>query len=139
MGLMQRNKGKRGEREVISILQPVVDEVYSAHGLEPPKLKRNQNQSDGGGYDIVGLDFLALEVKYHERAQVLAWWRQAERQAGPGQLPVLFWRSNGLSWRVCMNAQIGFPSGSRTTLRVTVDTPDFCDWLRVRIHEELSK
>lgn len=99
-GKMSRNKGKRGEREIIALLQPVVSEVYTAHGLEPPVLKRNTMQSDGGGFDIHGLEWCALEVKRQETLCLPAWWRQTLRQAGPGTLPVLAYRQSREPWRV---------------------------------------
>ena len=72
-GLMSRNKGKRGEREVVKLLQPVVNEVYESLGLEPPLLERNLMQSHKGGCDLAGLDWLALEVKYQEQQQMTSW------------------------------------------------------------------
>ena len=82
MGSMARSKGQRGEREIVALLQAVVNEVYTAYNrkvistteselvqyrtLEVPLLQRNTIQSDRGGYDIVGLDWLAPEVKVPE-------------------------------------------------------------------------
>lgn len=99
-GTMSRNKGKRGEREVIKLLQPVVDEVYSACGQQPPLLLRNLMQSDRGGFDIVGLEWLALEVKFQETLALGAWWSQTLEQCCEGQVPMLFYRRSRVAWRV---------------------------------------
>lgn len=111
MGSMARSKGARGEREIIDLLQPIVDAAYAEHNnrivhdadrrLSTPQLKRTSSmQADGGGCDIHGIDWLALEVKRCETLQVGAWWEQCVRQARPGQLPVLVYRQNNYKWRV---------------------------------------
>jgi hypothetical protein len=107
MGKMARDKGARGEREVIDLLQPIVDIAYQAAGLEPPKLKRTSStQADGGGCDVHGLDWLALEVKRCESVHVDAWWRQCCQQAKQGQLPVLLYRQNKRPWMARLIVQI---------------------------------
>jgi hypothetical protein len=79
---MARNKGQRGEREVIAVLQPIVNRVYLKYSFEPPLLKRNLLQTREGGFDIMGLEWMALEVKYQEHENVNGWWRQTCKQAG---------------------------------------------------------
>lgn len=111
MGTMSRNKGKRGEREIIAILQPVVTEAYKTRGYPDdwvPVLKRNTMQSDGGGFDIHGLEWCALEVKRAETLCLPAWWRQTLRQAGETKHPVLAYRQNGNPWRFRMPIDSGF-------------------------------
>lgn len=80
-GNMSRNKGQRGEREVVKLLQPIVDKVYGSLGLTPPVLERNLMQSHKGGFDIAGLHWMALEVKYQETLNVGMWWNQTLAQA----------------------------------------------------------
>jgi hypothetical protein len=101
-GRFASQKGKRGEREVVKLLQPVVDKVFSARGLEPPTLFRNKNQSFQGGYDIDGIDWLALEVKRQETLNINAWWKQSVRQASKEQVPVLIYKQNHKPWKVQM-------------------------------------
>ena len=48
-----RNKGRRGEREVI-------DEIKELLGIQ---LEVNYSQTFGGGHDLLGLDGFAIEVK----------------------------------------------------------------------------
>lgn len=118
-GLMSRNKGKRAEREVINALQPAVNSVYAElqqqfgwFRNEPPVLQRNTLQSHLGGFDVVGLEWLALEVKHHAKVTGMLgmWWRQCVEQAqaarGEQRLPVLVYRGNNEPWRVRMPAQV---------------------------------
>lgn len=109
-----RSKGKRGEREVVAHLQPVLDRVYAqlradhpqlAVG-EAPRIQRNTLQSDKGGYDLVGVDWMAAEVKNQERLQLGEWWKQCFAQAKKGETPVLFYKRNGTGWRVRMRAKV---------------------------------
>lgn len=124
MGKMARDKGARGEREVIDLLQPIVDTAYRAAGLEPPQLKRTSSmQADGGGCDVHGIDWLALEVKRCETLSLDAWWRQCLQQTKPGQMPVLVYRQNGRQWRVRTRLYV-----SCNTLEIVADIliADFC-------------
>lgn len=136
-GKSGQDKGKRGEREVIALLQPVVNEVYEAHDMDAPRLQRNTLQSDKGGQDIVGLDWLAPEVKWCEQLQVYQWWQQTLRQAGAGKVPVLFYKRNKVDWKVRMYGRLGMPTCERL-VPVTVDLLDFLDWFRARLVQELS-
>lgn len=81
-GSYSRDKGQRGEREVIKVLQPTVSKVYIEAGLPAPELARNLSQTRDGGFDIKGLEWMALEVKYQESENIKAWWEQTCRQAG---------------------------------------------------------
>lgn len=138
-GLRSRNKGKRGEREVVALLQPVVNEVYEIHDLEPVKLKRNTLQSDSGGSDIAGLPWLAIEVKFHSNNISLnPWWAQTVAQAEQGEEPVLFYRRNNVPWRVKMYGMLGRP-GCCYTVPVIVEVPDFLAWFRARLVQELER
>ena len=70
-GAMARNKGARGERAVVKILQDIVTEEYSKVGLRPVELQRNLMQAyktngGEGNHDLVGVSWMALEVKHHE-------------------------------------------------------------------------
>jgi hypothetical protein len=123
MGAMARSKGARGEREIIDLLQPVVDAAYQAAGKVPPQLKRTSSmQADGGGCDVHGVDWLALEVKRCEALQVEAWWKQCVRQAKVTQLPVLVYRQNGRQWRARLPL---YPSQQQCVLIADISIADF--------------
>ena len=97
MSKFSREKGKRGEREVARIIQDVVNDVF---GENAPRIQRNTLQSDKGGFDLVGLEDFAIEVKRHEKLNVKAWWKQTVRQAGKDKIPVLFYRQNNTPWNI---------------------------------------
>lgn len=81
MTINVRDKGANGERELCNILQPVVDSVAKAHGMEAPRLRRNLMQYSEGGEDIVGLPWYSIEVKRVEVLAVDKWWEQCVTQA----------------------------------------------------------
>lgn len=94
-------KGAEGEREIVRMLQPVVTSIFENMGARPdqiPKLQRNKQQSDGGGYDIIGIPGLAIEVKNRARIDVDAWWQQTCKQCGRDQLPILLYKDKRV-WR----------------------------------------
>lgn len=136
-GLTSRNKGKRAEREVVKILQPVVNEVYEGLGIEAPELERNLMQSHKGGYDLVGLDWLALEVKHQEQYHLEKWWEQCERQAKPYQEPILFYRKNNVKWRIRMWARV-LTYSKVVEVLVDISVEDFLDYFRESLHNRLS-
>lgn len=94
-----RNKGASAERELANVLQLAVDAAL------PPskaiKIKRNLEQYQEGGDDLMGLPFLAIEVKRCEKLQIGSWWQQCLDQA-KGRIPVLAYRQNNKPWRVRM-------------------------------------
>lgn len=97
-GKMSRSKGQRGEREALVLLTTWLEEVVPDRC---PELKRNLMQSREGGHDLVGIDWLAIEVKRHERLSVESWWGQTLKQAErrPGSVPFLMYRQNRMPWR----------------------------------------
>lgn len=150
MSRMARNKGKRGERMVIDWLQPIVDEVCDSLGLKHVLLQRNTVQSDRGGSDIVGLNWLAAEVKNCESqgpANLDKWWEQTRSQAQnwsthDRQLtPVLFYTSNHRPIRVRMMGALWCEHGASifATSLVDVSAEDFERYFRLRIVMEFQK
>lgn len=104
--LRAKLKGATGEREVIKLLQPMVEKIFKDRGLPCPLIERNALQFARGGYDIIGVDWCAIEVKRCETLQLTGWWRQAIAQAGKRE-PILFYRQNHGSWRVRVLARLG--------------------------------
>ena len=112
MSKMARDKGKRGERKVIDWLQPLVDQICDELCIKRICLQRNTIQSDRGGTDVVGLDWMAAEVKNVENdtpGLLDTWWKQCEEQARewsrprlPPMCPVLFYMRNNRPIRVRM-------------------------------------
>jgi len=57
-------------------------------------------QTQDGGYDVLGLDGYAIEVKFQEKLQIEKWWEQTVQQSSVERLPVLFLRRSREPWRV---------------------------------------
>ena len=100
MSAAQREKGKRGEREVASMIRTLL-------GIE---VNRRVRQHEGDS-DIEGIDGWVIEVKRRRQAargDIRQWWHQAEeqaRKAGEGLLPVLFYRLDRHDWRCVWPAE----------------------------------
>lgn len=119
-GRKSRNKGATAEREVISLLQPIVDKAYLDQD-HTPTLKRNLMQYLEGGSDIIGIDSLSIEVKRCERLSVNSWWRQTLSQTKPNQIPVLFFRQSFKPWTIAT-----ILPGQKAVTHMAL--PRFLDW-----------
>ena len=137
-GKSSQDKGKRAEREIVKLLQPVVTKVYLAAGKEPISLERNLMQSHKGGYDIEGLDWMAPEVKHHETLQVNSWWQQTIRQAGKDRVPVLFYRQSRRPWSVRLRVNLPLAK-SRITMPGDISMEAFIIWFERRLTEEVTR
>jgi Holliday junction resolvase len=94
-GRGRRNKGKQGEREFAKLLGEGL-------GIE---FSRNLDQVRNGGYDLIGLKQLAIEVKRCETLCIGSWWKQAKSQAKEDQTPVLAYRQSRKDWTVIVPAK----------------------------------
>lgn len=139
-GSMSRSKGQRGEREFAQLLtewaEPVVQSVEGARSLE---MKRNLVQSRQGGHDLVGLDWLAIEVKRQENLSIPAWWRQAVQQAErvPGSIPFLAYRQNRTPWRFRVMVQSLHCGKWSQPLAVDMDEATTKKWFQVELYYRL--
>lgn len=135
-----RSKGQRGEREVISLLQPVVNRVAAAHSLTPPVLQRNALQAHLGGNDIHGLDWISFEVKYCENEQLGPWWNQTLRQAAKNEaVPVLFYRCNNAPFKVMFRAYLNTPKDrDQIEMDVVTTVEDFLSWFENALDERFA-
>lgn len=99
MSMMQRNKGKAGEREVANMIRDLT-------GWDV----RRRVRQHGGDSDLLGAPGWAVEVKRQKaapRGLIGLWWRQTVEQAGwGGCLPVLFFRADRDSWRAVWPAAV---------------------------------
>ena len=141
-GAMSRSKGQRAERDVIKLLQPVVNKAWAevmGDSEEPPKLQRNTLQSDEGGFDIVGLHWMALEVKHQEKLQIDKWWEQTVRQAKGKAEPILMYKQNNVKFRVRLWVNIwvhGHGAHIEEVVDVSVET--FLRYFEKRLYSELK-
>lgn len=112
-----RNKGKRAEQEIVNLLKDAGFDV-----------SRNLDQTRDGGYDILGIDDIALEVKRAKKPLVNKWWEQTVKQAGD-KFPVLAYRLDNQKWKVvvtCDFLEMHMPQ----TIKVTLEWDDFIYFLR---------
>jgi len=137
MSSMAKTKGANGEREVIALLQPVVNKVYTEFGIEPPRLLRNLEQFRFSGFDLIGIEWVAIEVKRQETLNVNTWWEQTKKSAGQTKEPILIYRQNQRKWNVVMFGYL--PAGDRKVrCRVEVNQVSFLVWFETRLREELK-
>lgn len=89
MGKASRDKGKRGEREVASLLR--------SYGYDA----RRGVQYHGGedSPDVVGLPHVHIEVKRTERLDLYGALAQSKADAG-GDMPIVIHRKNNCEWVV---------------------------------------
>lgn len=150
-GRSSRAKGARGEREVIQLLQPVVDAVCK--DLEQPTmvLRRNADQRYAPDqYDIIGLPWLAIEVKRVENLSGMnSWWSQVTAATGLYQIPVLFYRQNHKPWHIRTKLPVSILPGTNLRshqsgaypLEVVVDMKitEWLAWFEKKLRYELSR
>ena len=133
-----RAKGQRGEREIVKFLQSIANDVYPEFGIDPPLIERNQNQTNQGGYDIIGLDeIIAPEVKLCQTFQLEKWWQQAVRQANNNE-PVLFYRRNRHPWRVRLVEIVRVGGSQALPMLIDISLEDFECWLTIKIVQSLK-
>ncbi len=132
-----RSKGQRGEREVIGLLQDIVDSVRLSLQLPAILLQRNTLQSHVGGHDITGLAGFSVEVKFQEMEYSADWWRQCLKQAAKDRsVPILIYRRVRQPWRVKFRAFVATPHDvDQVELDVTTDFADFADWFEIAYRE----
>lgn len=92
MGKSQREKGKRGERELAGILKSY---GYSCH-------RGVQYQGGPDSPDVVGLPGIHIEVKRVERLNIENAVDQAVSDSGDDELACVFHRKNNRGWNVTM-------------------------------------
>lgn len=90
-GKMSRDKGKRGERELATILK--------ALGFN--RARRGQQYCGANGdADVVGLDGIHIEVKRTEKLNLYNALSQSKADAKAGESPVVMHRRNNCEWVV---------------------------------------
>lgn len=89
MGKTSREKGKRGEREVASLLR--------THGYDTRRGVQYKGGTDSP--DVVGLPHIHIEVKRTERLDLYGALSQSKGDAG-ADLPVVIHRKNDCEWVV---------------------------------------
>ena len=92
MGKAQREKGKRGERELAGILR---DYGYDCR-------RGQQYCGSNGDADVVGLPGIHIECKRAEKLNLYDAIFQSKRDAKTGEIPVVMHRKNNCEWLVTL-------------------------------------
>lgn len=104
-GLHSRNKGKKGERDVRDLFRAAL-----AHCMDDVEdIRRNHQQAEIGGADLVGLPYFSVEIKRMAKItwgkQLMDWWAQCQEQADTDGLhPCLVFRQDRGKWFVMIEA-----------------------------------
>lgn len=94
MPINSKKKGAKGERELASKLR---DYGYDC--------RRGQQYNGIEGEDVVGLDYIHIEVKRVQALNLDEAMEQAKRDSKAGQLPAVFHRKNNKKWKVTMELE----------------------------------
>ena len=95
MGKSQREKGKRGERELAMKLRE--------YGYD---CRRGQQYCGANGdADVLGLPGIHIECKRVERLNIQIAMEQSKRDAAEGELPAVFHRRDRSEWLVTMRLE----------------------------------
>ena len=139
MSKMGRNKGARGEGEVIAFLQPIVDKVCEENGHPRFILRRNQDQRFAAKqYDLIGVPWVALEIKRVEnQSGIGGWWKQTLAATSENQIPVLIYRQNYRQWKVRMRVQV-LAVTTPILMTINVDIASFLIWFEQMLKQRLK-
>ena len=119
MARAEREKGVRGEREVVAILRRwgfACDRSPNSGGLFIPG-------------DVVGVEGYHIEVKRQERLRLPEWLEQARSEAPPNTLPVVVWRRSRDEWYAALPLADLLYLIQRPTVDKTVDAVGMADEL----------
>ncbi len=132
-GKSSRDKGMRAERAIIGLLQPCVDRAYVGSRVAPaPTLERNLEQSRAGGCDIIGLPWIAIEVKHQETLKINTWWLQTVSQARKNNaIPCLIYKQNRVPYKVMIELEII----KNVIVPVTLELIPFLQWFEAKAGE----
>jgi Holliday junction resolvase len=92
MGKMEREKGKRGEREFASMCR---DAGFDVH-------RGRQYQGGDDSPDVKGLPGIHVEVKRTEALRLYDAMAQAKAEKGADEIPIVAHRKNDCGWLVIM-------------------------------------
>lgn len=82
-----RARGQRYEREL-------AEHFRTRHSLEAHRTSLTQKFGGGGNCDLIGIPGLAVEAKYVEKLDFRGAYRQAKRNAAPGEIATVITRRN---------------------------------------------
>jgi len=105
MSINSRNKGKAGELEVRDLFRAAL----AGRMPDVTVIRRNHQQAEIGGADLVGVPVFSVEVKRVRKVEwgaVCKWWEQCFEQAyKEDKLPCLVFRQDFGKWQVMVEAR----------------------------------
>lgn len=138
-GVMSRNKGKGGEREVRDLFRDALD----GYMKDVEVIRRNHQQAEIGGADLVGVPHFSVEIKRVRKlpgkAELIKWWYQACEQARINdKIPCLVYRQDRGQWNVMLWMTPTLPRTNKLTSRIwagfrpaVLDWDTFVEWLHL--------
>lgn len=139
MGSLSIQKGKRAERAIAVLLRQIIEAVCLRFSVPVIELRRNLKQSQIGGFDLDGIDWIAIEIKHHAKPAFSSWWAQTLHQAGTDREPILIYKIHGTQWRVRMWGRLEVEPGRRLRTCVDIDWEAFAIWFEKRLEVEVKK
>jgi hypothetical protein len=106
MGMHSKRKGKSGEREVRDLFRKAFAGVVE----DTDVIRRNHQQAEIGGADLVGVPHFSVEVKRVKQIPwgvgLYGWWAQCVKQADEeDKYPCLVFRQDHGKWLVMIEAK----------------------------------
>lgn len=95
MGKPSRDKGARGEREVVEICRTLGLDVWRTPNSGGLSVRHGKG-------DIRGIPGVHIEVKRAETLKMDLWSRQCEADADPLDIPVVVYRRSNEPWRASL-------------------------------------
>jgi hypothetical protein len=145
-GLHSRNKGKQGERDVRDLFRKVLFEYMD----DVTVIRRNHQQAEIGGADLVGLPYLSVEVKRVKRIVwgkgLMDWWVQCVIQADEDSRlnketrhPCLVFRQDQGKWLVMFAAHPVALKHWTPSYPSIMMWEHFENWLKVTLADEAQE
>lgn len=125
-GRMSKEKGKEGERDVRNLFR----QLYKGHMDDVEDIRRNHQQAEIGGADLIGVPHFSVEVKrvkeFYGDKELDLWWSQTvEQSKKDGKIPCLVMRKNRGQWLVVVNVWSEFWSEGVSPVIGTMRWRDF--------------
>ena len=124
MGRPQRDKGKRGERELAAELEAVL-------GLA---CRRGQQYSGIAAADVVGVPGVHIECKRTNRLRLAEAIAQARADSPTGAVPVVCSRADGQRWLVTVE----LANLARLAAALLASEAEYLEELRDRVQAEVE-
>ncbi len=126
MSINSRNKGKGGELEVRDLFRAAFEGIIP----DVTVIRRNHQQAEIGGADLVGVPYYSVEVKRMKQIswgkELDSWWEQCTRQAKEeDKIPLLLFRQDHGKWFVMLWGVIALKLSKAKWQRVILQWDEF--------------